>query len=98
MKSCHCGINSLREFLLIRGYYVEGLIVIMKYIINNCTTFKINCRNKVKREPVKQIITYYPKEWYALDLSELRVEFKKNNKYVYLFNIILTSKKMEWHI
>ena len=71
-----------------RGYYVEGSTFIIKYIINNYTTCNINYRNTLKREPVKQIITYYPKERYALDLSELPVEFKKNNKYVYLFSII----------
>lgn len=58
----HRGINSLRHYLLERGYYVEGSTFIIKYIINNCTTCNINCRNNVKREPVKQIITFYPKE------------------------------------
>lgn len=34
----HCGINSLRNYLLEREYYVEGSTFIIKYIIKNCTT------------------------------------------------------------
>ena len=69
----HRGINSLRLYLLERGYYVEGSTFIIKYIINICISCNINCRNTVKKEPVKQIIIYYKNERYVLDLSELRV-------------------------
>ena len=84
----HREINNLRLYLLERWYYIEGSTFIIKYIINNCTTYNINCRSTLKREPVKQIITYYPKERYVRDLSDFHVEFKKNNKYIYLFSII----------
>ena len=43
---------------------------------------------KLKRESSKQILTFYPKQRYIMDLTELPIELKINNKYNYLFNII----------
>ena len=42
----------------------------------------------MKRETPKQILTYYPKQRYLMDLTELPLELKKDNNYSYLFNII----------
>ena len=43
---------------------------------------------KLKRESSKQILTFYPKQRYIMDSTELPIELKINNKYNYLFNII----------
>ena len=43
-------------------------------------------RNKLKRETFKQIITYYPRQKYVMDISELPLDINKDKSY--LFNII----------
>ena len=50
---------------------------------------------KLKRESSKQILTFYPKQRYIMDLTELPIELKINNKYNYLFNIIVNSQNLE---
>ena len=42
-------------------------------------------RNKLKRETCKQIITYYPRQRYVMDISELPLDINKDKSY--LFNI-----------
>ena len=55
--------------------YIEGSSFLTEYIIKNC----IQCNEKrgisFKREPAKQIITYYPKQRYIMDISELSKDF-----------------------
>ena len=60
-----------------------------EYIIKNC----IQCNEKrgisFKREPAKQIITYYPKQRYIMDITELPKDFcNSKNDFLYLLNII----------
>ena len=43
-------------------------------------------RNKLKRESCKQIITYYPRQRYFMDISELPLDISKDKSY--LFSII----------
>ena len=43
-------------------------------------------RNKLKRESCKQIITYYPRQRYVMDISELPLDISKDKSY--LFSII----------
>ena len=43
-------------------------------------------RNKLKRETCKQIITYYPRQRYVMDISELPLDISKDKSY--LFSII----------
>ena len=59
-----------------------------KYTIKNCSSCSGKNKNKSKSEPSKQIITYYPKQRYVMDLTEIPIELKYNNDYLYLFNII----------
>ena len=85
----HKGINSLRTYLLTKMIYIEGATFILNNIINNC----ISCNEKkgipFKRGPPKQIITYYPKQRYVMDLTDIPKDIQKGNKEkLYLFNII----------
>ena len=69
--------------------YIEGSSFLTEYIIKNC----IQCNEKrgisFKREPAKQIITYYPKQRYIMDITELPKDFcNSKNDFLYLLNII----------
>lgn len=51
-------------------------------------TYTSKNKNTNKREMCKQIITYYPKQKYAMDLTELTKELCESNKIYYLYNLI----------
>jgi len=83
----HRGIKSLRNYIEKRGYYIDGSTFLNEYIIKNCDIcIAKSTRNKLKRETCKQIITYYPRQRYVMDLSELPFEISKDKNY--LFSII----------
>jgi len=74
----HRGINSLRNNVSEKGYYVEGIIFLSNYILKSCIVcLGKSSRFKLRREPPKQIIINYPKQWYVMDLTELSFEFQK---------------------
>ena len=84
----HRGIKSLRNYLLERGYYIEGSTFLINYILKNCITcIGKASRTKLKREPTKQIITYYPKQRYVMDITEVPDELISDTR-KYLFCII----------
>ena len=87
-EDSHRGINSLRHYITQRNFYIDGATSLSKYIINNCLTC-LEKRNKLisKRSPSKQILTFYPKQRYVMDITELPIEINKERKY-YLFCII----------
>ena len=58
------------------------------YIVKNCVSCSGKNKTKIKREPSKQIITYYPRQRYIMDITELPIELKLSSKYIYLLNII----------
>ena len=62
--------------------------ILTKYTVKNCLSCSGKNKNKIKREPPKQIITYFPRQRYIMDLTELPIELKENTNYKYLFNII----------
>ena len=84
----HKGISSLRNYLSYNNIYFEGETYLTDYIVKNCTSCAGKNKSKLKREPGKQIITYYPKQRYIMDITELPLELKANTDYLYLFNII----------
>jgi len=91
----HRGINSLRNYVSEKGYYVEGITFLSNYILKSCVIcLAKSSRVKFKREPPKQIITNYPKQRYVMDLTELSLEFQKIKK-LYLFYIIDHFSKYE---
>ena len=85
----HKGIASLRTYLNQNNIYIEGISFLIKLTINNCISCsEKNKVKKLKREPSKQILTFYPKQRYIMDITELPIELKIINKYNYIFNII----------
>ena len=42
----------------------------------------------MKRQPAKQILAFYPKQRYIMDITGISNELKLNSKYLYLINII----------
>ena len=84
----HRGINSLRNYVTQKGYYIEGLTFLANYIIKSCAVcLEKASRIKLKKESVKQILTSFPKERYVMDLSELPLELCREKK-LYLFCMI----------
>ena len=84
----HRGINSLRNYVSEKGYYVEGITFLSNYILKSCVICLAKSSSvKLKREPPKQIIINYPKNRYVMDLAELYLEFQKIKK-LYLSCII----------
>ena len=84
----HKGSTSFRNYILKNNIYFQGLTFLIDYIIKNCAPWSVKNKEILKREPSKQIITYYPRERYVMDLTELPLELKRNTNYNYLFNII----------
>ena len=84
----HRGIVSLREYLHNNNIYFEGSSFLTEYIVKTCKSCAEKTKTKYVREPSKQIITYYPKQRYIMDLTEIPIELKFNNNFNYLFNII----------
>ena len=84
----HKGIASLRQYLAYNNIYFEGYTYLTEYVVKNCVSCAGKNKNKLKREPPKQIITFCPRQRYIMDITELPLELKSNNKYAYLFNII----------
>ena len=84
----HRGITSLRHYLYDNNIFIEGINFLTEYIVKNCESCAEKNKTKYKREPAKQIITFYPKQRYIMDLTELPKELKTNNNYIYLLDII----------
>ena len=84
----HKGIASLRQYLAYNNIYFEGYTYLTEYVVKNCVSCAGKNKNKLKREPPKQIITFCPRQRYIMYITELPLELKSNNKYAYLFNII----------
>ena len=82
------GIASLRQYLVYNNIYFEGHTYLTEYVVKNCISCAGKNKNKLKREPPKQILTFCPRQRYIMDLTELPIELKDNNNYTYLFNII----------
>ena len=82
----HKGISSFRKYLIKINIYLEGYTFLKEYVVKNCTTCTGKKISRLKRELSKQIITYYPKQRYIMDLSELPIELKKRFK-VFIFFI-----------
>ena len=81
----HRGISSLREYLYNNNIYFEGSSFLTEYIVKTCKSCAEKNKTKYVREPSKQIITYYPKQRYIIDLTEIPIELKSNNNFNYLF-------------
>ena len=88
IEDLHRGISSLRNILKDKLIFLEGSTNITKYIVNSC--IKCSEKNKyvLKREPSWQIITYYPRQRYVIELTELSEEFYENKAKIYLFDLI----------
>ena len=71
----HRGIVSLREYLHNNNIYFEGSSFLTEYIVKTCKSCAEKTKTKYVREPSKQIITYYPKQRYIMDLTEIPIEF-----------------------
>ena len=71
-----------------QNIYLEGITFIIKYIVNNCEFCDEKDKKTMKIEKPKQVLAYYPRQRYIIDLSELPIKLKKNCIYSYLFNII----------
>jgi hypothetical protein len=84
----HKGITSLRNYLVYNNIYFEGSTFLTDYIVKNCTSCSGKNKTKLKREPSKQIITFYPKQRYIMDLTEIPIDLKSNNDFNYIFNIV----------
>ena len=85
----HKGIASLRNYLYSNNIFLEGSSYLIKYIIQNCISCsEKNKKSLLKREPAKQILTFYPKQRYIMDITDIPNELKLNNNYKYIFNII----------
>ena len=84
----HKGIASLRQYLSNNNIYFKGITYLTEYVVKNCTSCAGKNKNKLKRESPKQIITFYPRQRYIMDITELPIELKSITKYIYLFNII----------
>ena len=85
IEDLHRGISSLRNILKDKLIFLEGSTNITKYIVNSCIKFSQKNKNILKREPSGQIITYYPRQRYVIDLTELSEELYENkSKFIYL--------------
>ena len=84
----HRGISSLREYLYNNNIYFEGCSFLTEYIVKTCKSCAEKNKTKYVRKPSKQIITYYPRQRYIMNLTEIPIELKSNNNFNYLFNII----------
>ena len=84
----HRGITSLRKYLNNNNIFIEGVNFLTEYTVKNCESCAEKNKTKYKREPAKQIITFYPKQRYIMDLTELPKELKTNNNFIYLLDII----------
>ena len=84
----HKGIASLRQYLVYNNIYFEGYTYLTEYVVKNCFSCASKNKSKLKREPPKQIITFFPRQRYIMDITELPIELKDNNNYTYLFDII----------
>ena len=87
-EDIHKGISSLRQYLINNNIFFEGSTILTDYIVKNCVSCSGKNKTKIKREPSKQIITYYPRQRYIMDITELPIELKLSSKYIYLLNII----------
>ena len=65
----HWGISSLREYLY-NNIYFERSSFLTEYIVKTCKSCAEKNKTKYVRGPSKQIITYYPKQRYIMDLTE----------------------------
>ena len=90
IEDLHRGISSLRNILKDKLIFLEGSTNITKYIVKSCIKCSQKNKNVLKREPSGQIITYYPRQRYVIDLTELPEEFYENKSKIYLFDLYLT--------
>ena len=72
----HRGITSLRNYLYDNNIYIEGSSFLTDYTVKQCSSCAQKNKTKYKRKPAKQIITYFPKQRYIMDITELPVELK----------------------
>ena len=64
------------------------MIFLIDYVSKNCNVWVQKNKNNIKRESCTQIITYYPKQRFVIDITELPEELNETKKKNYLFNII----------
>ena len=69
LADSHHGIKSLRNYILDRGYFIEGSSYLIRYIINNCHVCLSKNKSVSLREPSGQILTRYPKQRFVMDLK-----------------------------
>ena len=72
IEDCNRGITSLRNYLINNNIFIEGVNFLTEYTVKNCETCPKKNKTKYKREPAKQIITFYPKQRWTLQ------NYKKN--------------------
>jgi len=53
---------------------------------------------KLKNEPCTQIISNYPKQRYAGDLTDFPYQFRVNNHYKFIFTIINHFSKIDSYL
>ena len=70
----HRGITSLRQYLYNNNIFIEGINFLTEHTAKNCESCAEKNKTKYKKEPAKQIITFYPKQRYIMDLTELPKE------------------------
>ena len=71
IEDAHKGIISLRNYISEQNIYLEGITFIVKFIINNCESYNEKGKKTMKRESPKRILTYYHKQRYLMDLTDL---------------------------
>ena len=95
----HRGIKSLRNYILQRGYYIDGSTYLIDKTINYCNICLAKTeRIKLKKEPGKQIITHYPRKRFVMDLLELPNDITTDKLYLFCIKDHFSKYGMVWHL
>ena len=94
IETNHRSYYYLRNYIKNKHFYYKGITNDINNIINNCSLCKMKGNIKLKNEPTKQILCNYPRQRYVGDLTDLPYQFRKNNKFKYIFTIIDHFSKM----
>ena len=70
----HNGIVSLKEYLYNNNIYIDGSSFLIECIVKCCKSCEEKNKTKYVREPAKQIITYYPKQYYGFNKNPHRIK------------------------
>ena len=81
-------LEDTRKEIKKRKIIYKGYVNDIKYVLFRCITCLQKNKNHIKRNIAKTIILNYPKDSYALDLTDLLFYIDINDDHKYILNII----------